>query len=317
MTTTPTHLPDAAATLAIDIAQQHATLQLGEPAPWTSTVLPADAALDTPTQAVLSACRRLGFVEHDAQTVALAWAAQSRRLGRMDPATWPNEPADFGLAPFPRAQSFPPCPQRLGLYAVLPDAQWVSRMARAGVPTLQLRFKSDDPAAIKREVAAAVQAVRGTPALLFINDHWQIAADCGAYGAHLGQEDLDASSLRDIQATGMRLGLSTHGYAEMLRADAASPSYIAMGAVYATNLKRMATAPQGPGRLAAYARLLRHYPLVAIGGIDETRLPEVLASGVGSVAVVRAITAAASPEDAASALQRAIERRGGKPREPG
>jgi thiamine-phosphate pyrophosphorylase len=317
MMMTPNHLPDAAATLAIDIARQHATLQLGDPAPWTSTVLPADAALDTSTQAVLSACRRLGFVEHDAQTVALAWAAQSRRLGRMDPAAWPAEPADFGLAPFPRAQCFTPCPQRLGLYAVLPDAQWVARMARAGVPTLQLRFKSDDPAAIKREVAAAVQAVRGTPALLFINDHWQIAADCGAYGAHLGQEDLDASSLRDIQATGLRLGLSTHGYAEMLRADAASPSYIAMGAVYATTLKRMATAPQGPGRLAAYARLLRDYPLVAIGGIDASRLPEVLASGVGSVAVVRAITAAASPADAASALQRAIERRGGKPREPG
>jgi thiamine-phosphate pyrophosphorylase len=308
MMMTPNHLPDAAATLAIDIAQQHATLQLGEPAAWTSTVLPADAALDTPTQAVLSACRRLGFVEHDAQAVAQAWAAQSRRLGRMDPAAWPAEPADFGLAPFPRAQCFPPCPQRLGLYAVLPDAQWVARMARAGVPTLQLRFKSDDPAAIKREVAAAVQAVRGTQALLFINDHWQIAADCGAYGAHLGQEDLEATRLSDIQATGLRLGLSTHGYAEMLRAEAASPSYIAMGAVYATTLKRMATAPQGPGRLAAYARLLRDYPLVAIGGIDASRLPEVLGSGVGSVAVVRAITAAADPEAAASDLIRRIER---------
>ena len=308
MMTTPNHLPDAAATLATDIAHRHATLQLGEPAPWASTVLPADAALDTPTQAVLSACRRLGFVEHDAQAVAQAWAAQSRRLGRMDPAAWPHEPADFGLAPFPRAQCFPPCPQRLGLYAVLPDAQWVARMARAGVPTLQLRFKSADPAAIKREVAAAVQAVRGTQALLFINDHWQIAADCGAYGAHLGQEDLEATRLSDIQATGLRLGLSTHGYAEMLRAEAASPSYIAMGAVYATTLKRMATAPQGPGRLAAYARLLRDYPLVAIGGIDASRLPEVLGSGVGSVAVVRAITAAADPEAAASDLIRRIER---------
>ena len=45
MMMTPNHLPDAAVTLAIDIARQHATLQLGEPAPWTSTVLPADAAL--------------------------------------------------------------------------------------------------------------------------------------------------------------------------------------------------------------------------------------------------------------------------------
>jgi thiamine-phosphate pyrophosphorylase len=61
------------------------------------------------------------------------------------------------------------------------------------------------PFRIAVEVAAAVQAVRGTPALLFINDHWQIAAECGAYGAHLGQEDLDASSLGDIQATGVEV----------------------------------------------------------------------------------------------------------------
>lgn len=306
MSTTPTHLPNSLAELAAHIAQQHASLQVGEPLPWPGTVLPNDAALDGHTQAVLSACRRLGFVEHDAQAVALAWAAQTRRLGTLNPDLWPSEPADFGMAPFPRAQGFPACAQRLGLYAVLPDAGWVERMARAGVPTLQLRFKSEDPAAVQREVAAAVQAVRGTKALLFINDHWQVAADCGAYGAHLGQEDLEATRLSDIQATGLRLGLSTHGYAEMLRADAASPSYIAMGAVFATTLKRMATAPQGPGRLRAYAQLLRHYPLVAIGGIDEARLHEVLASGVGSVAVVRAITATANPQASASALMRRL-----------
>lgn len=304
MNTRPTHLPNGLAELAARIAHQHASLQLGEPLPWSSTVLPPDAALDGHTQAVLSACRRLGFVEHDAQTVAQAWATQSRRLDTLNSDLWPSEPADFGIAPFPRAQSFPACPQRLGLYAVLPDADWVGRMARAGVPALQLRFKSDDPMAVRREVAAAVQAVRDTSSLLFINDHWQVAADCGAYGVHLGQEDLDATRLSDLQATGLRLGLSTHGYAEMLRADAASPSYIAMGAVFATTLKRMATAPQGPGRLRAYAALLRNYPQVAIGGIDEARLTEVLASGVGSVGVVRAITGAANPEAAADALMR-------------
>jgi len=74
-----------------------------------------------------------------------------------------------------------------------------------------------------------------------------------------------------------------------------APSYLALGAVYPTTLKRMATAPQGPGRLAAYARLMRHRPLVAIGGIDHARLAEVLPSGVGSVAVVRALVAAADP----------------------
>jgi thiamine-phosphate pyrophosphorylase len=106
--------------------------------------------------------------------------------------------------------------------------------------------------------------------------------------------------LSDMQATGLRLGLITHGYAEMLRAEAVGPSYLAMGAVYPTTLKAMQTAPQGPHRLAAYARLMRGRPLVAIGGIDETRLDEVARSGVGSIAVVRAVIGASDPEAAAT-----------------
>lgn len=247
----------------------------------------------------------LGFIEADAECVARAWQAQVQRTGRFDPTQWPDEPADFGLPPWPRAAAFPPCPRQLGLYAVLPDAAWVERMARAGVPTLQLRYKSDDPQAVRREVQAAVAAVRGSGALLFINDHWRAAIEAGAYGVHLGQEDMDVADLQAIRAAGLRLGLSTHGYAEMLRADRVSPSYIAMGAVYPTTLKKMPTAPQGPGRLAAYVRLLRDYPGVAIGGIAAEHLPAIKASGVGSFAVVRAITAAADPEQAAAALMAA------------
>ncbi|BEP61885.1 hypothetical protein GmRootV213_24390 [Variovorax sp. V213] len=252
------------------------------------------------------ACTALGFIEIDAECLARAWQAQTLRTGSFDAGQWPETPADFGLRAFPpaaRDDAFAPCPQRLGLYAVLPDAQWVGRMARAGVPTVQLRFKSDDAAAIEREVRAAVDTVRGTDALLFINDHWQTAIAAGAYGVHLGQEDLDALSttqVRQIRDAGLRLGVSTHGYAEMVRADAVSPSYIAMGAVYPTTLKKMATAPQGVARLAAYARLLRGYPQVGIGGIDAVRLPEVLATGVGSVAVVRALVTAEDPEATAA-----------------
>ena len=258
------------------------------------------------------ACIALGFIEIDAECLAHAWRAQTQRLGRFDATLWPDVPADFGMRAFPpaaRDDAFPPCPERLGLYAVLPDAQWVGRMARAGVPTVQLRFKSDDAAAIEREVRAAVEAVQGTPALLFINDHWQVAIAAGAYGIHLGQEDLDAlapAQLQQLRASGLRLGVSTHGYAEMVRADAVSPSYIAMGAVYPTTLKKMATAPQGVARLAAYARLLRGYPQVGIGGIDALRLPEVLATGVGSVAVVRALVTADDPEATATQWMTAL-----------
>lgn len=258
---------------------------------------------DAVYRAAKQACLALGFVEIDAECLGLAWQAMVQRTGRFDPQAWPDEPADFGMRPWPRNDAFAPCPKALGLYAVLPDAAWVGRMARAGVPTVQLRFKSDDADAIRHEVQAAVEAVSGTPSLLFINDHWQAAIEAGAYGVHLGQEDMDVADLAAIRAAGQRLGLSSHGYAEMLRADRVSPSYIAMGAVFPTTLKRMATAPQGTGRLHAYARLMRDYPLVAIGGIDGKKMPQVLSSGVGSVAVVRAITSVDNPEAAVAQLQ--------------
>lgn len=260
-----------------------------------------DTAVDADPvyRAAASACAQLGFIAIDADCLARAWLAQTQRTGQLDAQAWPGHPVDFGIRPHPRPDAFAACPQQLGLYAVLPDAAWVGRMARAGVPTVQLRFKSTDAAAITAEVRAAVAAVHDTGALLFINDHWQAAIDAGAYGVHLGQEDVDAltaSELQAIRSAGLRLGVSTHGYAEMLRADALSPSYIALGAVFPTTLKRMATAPQGLARLNAYAQLMQGTPLVAIGGIDTTRLADVLASGVGSVAVVRALIGANDPE---------------------
>lgn len=270
---------------------------------------PAPTTNDPVYMAALHACSQLGFIAHDAECLARAWLAQSTRTGQFDAALWPSDPRDFGLQTTPRASAFVTCPQALGLYAVLPDANWVGRMAHAGVPTVQLRYKSDDAVAIAQEVRKAVAAVAGTPALLFINDHWREAIAAGAYGVHLGQEDLDALTPEELQTlrdSGLRLGVSTHGYAEMVRADAVGPSYIAMGAVFPTTLKKMATAPQGLGRLAAYAKLMKSYPQVAIGGIGQDQFAEVLATGVGSIAVVRALVNADQPEEAAASLMAAM-----------
>lgn len=263
--------------------------------------------------AALQACSELGFIAIDAQCLAQAWQRQTDRTGQFDAQHWPDSPEDFGLNQADPALAFPECPRALGLYGVLPTAEWVGRMARAGVPTVQLRFKSDDAQAIAREVRAAVQAVQGTSARLFINDHWQAAIDAGAYGVHVGQEDLDAlegAQLDAIRASGLRLGVSTHGYAEMVRAHAVQPSYIALGAVFPTTLKKMATAPQGVARLQAYVRLMQQYPLVAIGGIAAEQFPQIVATGVGSVAVVRALVNAPNPEAAAQHLLACMQSQG-------
>lgn len=290
--------------LIASIVAQHAALGLPSNADATAT-----APEDSPYGVAFAAARRLGFIPADAECIARAWQRQAERTACFDTAAWPCTASDFGLPPMAqRPHAFAPCPHALGLYAVLPSADWVARMAQAGVPTLQLRFKSGDAAAIQHEIRAAVAAVQGTPSLLFINDHWREALDAGAYGVHLGQEDLDTLSTNELDTmrqAGVRLGLSTHGYAEMLRADAVGPSYLALGAVFPTTLKAMQTPPQGLGRLHAYARLLRDRPLVAIGGIALEHLPQVAASGAGSFAVVRAITAAPDPEATARELQAA------------
>lgn len=284
------------------IQQAHAHLAL----PLNATVT-TNFTQPTPVyRAAKEACIALGFVEMDAECLALAWQTMADRTGYFDPVAWPSDPLDFGILPWPRHNAFAACPRQMGLYAVLPDAAWVGRMARAGVAVVQLRFKSDRPDQIDREVQAAVKAVQGTGALLFINDHWQAAIHSGAYGVHLGQEDLDTADLQAIRQAGLRLGLSSHGYAEMLRIDPVSPSYIALGAVFPTTLKRMATAPQGLARLGAYVQLLGAYPTVAIGGIDVSSLSTVMATGVGSVAMVRALVSSPHPEVSVAQCQEII-----------
>ena len=241
----------------------------------------------------------MGFIETDAKTLGKAWSRMVHQDGVFNPFKWPNRPEHFDLLPWSRnmnPKAFAQCPKRLGLYAVMPDADWVKRMVEAEVPTVQLRFKSDDRSKLKTQITQAVAAVQGSKTLLFINDFWQEAIEAGAYGVHLGQEDLELANLDAIHAAGLRLGLSTHGYAEMVSADRYCPSYIAMGAVFPTQLKQMPTAPQGLGRLYKYVQLMNNYPLVAIGGIDEGSIHAVAQSGVGSVAVVRAITQSKNPQ---------------------
>ena len=251
---------------------------------------------------------QMGFIEKDAQVLGKAWSRMAHHAGGFNAASWPNLPDYFDLMPTPHqshANAFPSCPHALGLYAVLPTAEWVQRMVDAEVPTVQLRYKAEgalDRGRLMAEINAAVAAVQGSKTLLFINDYWREAIDAGAYGVHLGQEDLALADLDAIRKAGLRLGLSTHGYAEMVYADSFLPSYIAMGAVFPTQLKKMPTAPQGLGRLRQYAQLMRHYPLVGIGGVDESTIQSVAETGVGSVAVVRAITGSDNPEAAVKRL---------------
>lgn len=189
-------------------------------------------------------------------------------------------------------QTFPPTPKRLGLYPVVDSVEWISRLLDAGVRTIQLRIKDKRDEEVEANVINAIEIARRYEARLFINDYWRLAIKHHAYGVHLGQEDLDVANLDAIRDAGLRLGLSTHDNMEMDRARVFRPSYIALGHVFPTNTKKMPSSPQGLVKLAEHIKTLGDYPTVAIGGISIERVPAVLATGVGSVAVVSAITQA-------------------------
>lgn len=205
----------------------------------------------------------------------------------------------------------------LGLYAVVDSAQWVERVVAAGVSTVQLRIKNAEQTGrrefIRQQVRQAIAAARAAGAQLFINDHWQLAIEEGAYGVHLGQEDLHIADLAAIRQAGLRLGISTHAYWEVCRAWALQPSYIACGPIHPTQAKAMPWIAQGNDNLA-YWRLLLPLPVVGIGGMDALRTEQAAQCGVAGVAVISAITAAASPEAAIAQLQEALKRGRSRPK---
>lgn len=271
-----------------------------------------------------------GYPLKDACTVANAYVRQGLRLGNSEHigagagpvghCGWPQALRDFPrvlLKGSERAKRFDcyseeqantialdfpqPDNHRLGLYPVVDSVEWIEKLAKTGVRTLQLRIKQPDNN-LKQQIEQAVAIGREYKLRLFINDYWQLAIECGAYGVHLGQEDLQRADLKAIRSAGLKLGISTHGFFELLYAYEYRPSYLAIGAIYATNTKDMSDQLQGPEKLARMAALLPDYPLVAIGGINLQRAPKVAASGVGSIAVVTAVTEAADYQQAVQQL---------------
>jgi thiamine monophosphate synthase len=210
-----------------------------------------------------------------------------------------------------RPGPFPPCDRQLGLYACVDSSEWVGRLLELGVRDIQLRIKDTPLAEIDAEVGRAAEACRQGKGRLWVNDYWALAVKHGAYGVHIGQEDLDAllssgsgndkdaaassssssSPLDAVRQAGVRLGVSTHTFEELARAVALRPSYISLGPIYPTASKQVRFGPQGPTRIAKW-RALVGVPLVVIGGIGLDTAPACLEAGADGICVISALTKA-------------------------
>ena len=260
----------------------------------------------TLSSAIAAAIAR-GLPILDAIVVARAYVNQGLRLaphvgkgrGPLAHLGWPDDPQDMpwitdnAESASHRLQFADAGP--LGLYPIVDRAAWVDRLTRCGVDMIQIRVKDMTGEALEREITEAVAIAKRTNCRLYVNDHWQLALKLKAYGVHIGQDDLPTTDLVALQAAGVRLGLSTHGYAEIARSLAVLPSYLAIGTLFTSPSKSFAHDPLGLDRFATMRRLVP-VPVVAIGGITLERAHDVREAGADGIAVISDVTKATNVE---------------------
>ena len=194
-----------------------------------------------------------------------------------------------------------------GFYLVITNpvvgyAKCAEAAVRAGVKIIQLRMKHAARDEILREAREMRRVTAGTETLFIVNDDPSIAAEAEADGVHVGQDDMPPAEVRARYPSLKIVGLSTHNPAQVAASRAQPIDYIGVGPVYATPTKDIPDPTLGLETMRAMIAAAAH-PAVAIGGIDATRLADVLAAGARNWAVVRAVCRAADPYAAIRNLQ--------------
>ena len=185
-------------------------------------------------------------------------------------------------------------------------AEFLDAVLGSGVDIVQLRQKGLEAS----QELAALDVFRDKAAkhgaLFAVNDRADLAYAAGADVLHLGQDDLPVPVARAIIGPDPIIGRSSH--AEPETADAAGApgvDYFCTGPCWPTPTKPGRPAP-GLDLVRAVAEQDVDRPWFAIGGIDADRLPQVFAAGANRIVVVRAITDAADPREAAEELSDAL-----------
>lgn len=181
-------------------------------------------------------------------------------------------------------------------------AEFADAALRGGVDIVQLREKGIEARDELDALAVLADAARRHGALLAVNDRADVALAAGADVLHLGQDDLPVSWARRVVGDDVLIGRSTHDEAQAAAgAVEAGVDYFCTGPCWPTPTKPGRPAP-GLDLVRATAAARPDRPWFAIGGIDHDRLPEVVAAGATRVVVVRAITEAGDPEEAARSI---------------
>ncbi|MBI5789817.1 MAG: thiamine phosphate synthase [Candidatus Schekmanbacteria bacterium] len=187
-----------------------------------------------------------------------------------------------------------------------PPLQLIEMAVAGGVDIVQLRYKEENIRFLL-DLGQKIQPILKAKNIpLIINDRLDVAQILDADGVHLGQEDIPPIKARQILGANKIIGLSTHSLEQAKAAQNEPIDYLAVGPVFSTNTKKMASPPLGTAFLTQIAGITA-LPWLIIGGINSSNLADVIAAGAKRIAVVSAISEAEDVTLAARTLKKMLE----------
>lgn len=167
----------------------------------------------------------------------------------------------------------------------------VKAAVECGIPLIQIREKQLTARLLFSLTKEAAAITRSSETKLLVNDRSDIAAAAGADGVHLTSRSLPASVVRQAFGVEMLIGVSTHSLEEVTRAADGGADFAVFGPVFETPGKGLAV---GLDELGRVCRAAAPFPVLGLGGIDETNAAEVLDAGAAGFAAIRALSGAGS-----------------------
>jgi len=191
----------------------------------------------------------------------------------------------------------------------LPWLTAAERAIQGGADCLQLREKDLDGGELLRRAKDFVALCRRHGVVSIINDRPDVALLTGANGVHVGQGDLPAREVRKLLGHGKVVGVSTHTLDQAKQAVLDGADYVGVGPVFPSPTKPRDFLP-GLAFAGEVVAAKLPIPAVAIAGITEANVEQVVAAGAAAVAVTAAVVGADDPRAAAERLKVRLPRVG-------
>lgn len=182
----------------------------------------------------------------------------------------------------------------------------VAAALRGGATMVQLRNKDCSRDIVIDEAKRIQGVLADSDVPLIINDYVELAAEIGADGVHIGQDDMSIRDARNIMGDNAILGLTafTRGHYDKIDADVID--YVGTGPCYSTLTKPDKPVLGVSGLMQLVNNAL--VPVVGIGGITPENTADVISAGAKGVAMMRAISDAIDPEAAAREFVKSVNR---------